>query len=250
MTQDISIQSHIASLLGSRPHSFCIVSDNALAAADADAMSTKATPRRAKSASRSSLPSGVNKPYSSKRALPSPRRRARGQHQQHLNTTDDENANPSLSSGLSRWSSSPKESDRSMGMPPRRGLSTDSKVHLHTLACSSNNKNSSTTTTTTSSSKPPSMPTRQLLDDEECSSTSTSFSSSCSASSMPPYVRSDMSLAHCLVQSRPTHSNRKDKDGKVVRQIRRPRSCDKESKRRNIVDILDAALGSLELDDQ
>lgn len=234
MTHDSSIQVHIASLLENRPHSFCIVSDNALAATEANAMSTKTTPRRAKSASRSSLPSRLNKPYSSKRALPSPRRRVRAQQQEPVSPPT---VNASLSSGLSRWSSSPKETDRSMSMPPRRGLSTDSKLHLHTLASSSSNKNN----------KPPSMPTRKLLDDEgsACSSTSTSFSSSCSAASMPPYMRSDMSLAHCLVRTRP-HK----KTGKMVRSIRRGPPGDADAKRRNIVDILDAALGSLDLDDQ
>ncbi|CAB9530009.1 expressed unknown protein [Seminavis robusta] len=119
-----------------------------------------------------------------------------------------------LPTSNSRWSSVPEtnKSKSTMTPPQRRGLSKDGQEQLQKLASSRQQQKS----------LPPTKPMRKLLDDEE-------------TALMPE----SMSLACCIA-----HGAAKRRT-KGVRAIRRPT----QEKRRNIVDILDAALGSLDMSD-
>jgi hypothetical protein len=219
------IQMHISNLLlQDRPHSFfCIVSDNALAVNAEEAKSTKMRPRRAKSTGLHNAQTG--RPFNRTRSAPTrvPKRRSHS----HDNRPED------FPTSNSRWSSIPGRDDeansKSQGLnkPTRRGLSKDSQEQLQKLASSRR---------PASLVAPPTKPMRKLDDDS-------SFCLAGSTQSFPPYMRSDnMSLAHCIAVTQT------QKRAKGVRTIRRPLRGSEE-KRRNIVDILDAALGSLDLDD-
>jgi len=267
-------KSVIASLLpDDRPRSFCIVSDNARTFATvkinaSNLHNKRHNIRRAKStsSSRDSLP---RKPYSSKRALPYPHNRRRHARR---GSSDDASLDVSPSSvlspisvstangTLSRWSSTgavdtPYHSSNGMTMnhsaPPQRrsrngssttrhsagatttggGLSSHSRAEiLHNLAASSS-----------SSSRPPSMPTRKFLDDDS--------EKSCTTEACATASHNIMTLTSCLA----VHANKNHKaGGKMTRSIRRHPVSNQESeeKRRSMVSILDAALGSLDLCDQ
>ena len=214
---------HISSLLmhDHSHHFFCIVSDNALAVNADEAKSTKMKPRRANSTSIHRAPAS----HSFNRTRSAPNRLPKRRSHSHC---EREEAMPTANS---RWSSIPGHDNNGNSLGPsksaRRGLSKDSQVQLQKLASSRR---------PASVADPPVKPIRKFLEDEA------SFSSAESALSLPPYLRHDMSLAHCLAV---TQTKRRTKG---VRTIRRPlRGSDEE--RRNIVDILDAALGSLALDD-
>jgi hypothetical protein len=219
------MQRHISSLLQQdRPHSFfCIVTDNALAVNAEEARSTKMRPRRAKSTGLDSAPAGrpFNRTRSSPSPLPNRRSHSHGNRPEELHTASN-----------SRWSSIPGMDDeankaRGPNKQSRRGLSKVSQEQLQKLASSRR---------PASLVGPPTKPIRKFLDDEP------SFAQAGCAQSFPPLLGSDMSLVHCIAA---TNAQRRTKG---VRTIRRPVRGTEET-RRTIVDILDAALGSLDLDD-
>jgi len=165
------------------------------------------------------------RPYSSRRAQRDGQpRRTRRTRRVTFDPTTEADAKLSPASVASRWSSVGAE-PINPAAPQRRADRLNSNARsqmLHKLAASSNTK-----------ACPPSKPTRKFLDDD----------------SAKAFHSMDMSLTQCFVHNKAAAANAAG-GRKSLRSLRRPAGDQQsEQTRRNIVSILDSALGSLDLED-